>query len=505
MAGDSPAYDSAGGGTATLTNCTVSGNTANGTGGGLFLKGPTINLRMHDQRQHGDWGDGGGLANPGTGTATLTNCIVSGNTATQGRRRLDESRHGHGHLTDCTISGNTAGTAGGGLANYGTATLTNCTVSGNTAGAAGGGLGNYGTATLTNCTISGNTATGNGGGLLNVSGANLTATNCTVSGNTAKNKDGGGLFNAGTAKLSNTIIAGNNASTGPDADGTVLSQGHNLIGITDGSSGWVSTDLTGTGSSPLNPLLAALGNYGGPTQTMALLPGSPAIDAGSSSVPTDQRGVSRPKGSAGDIGAFESSGFTMVTSGSGQSANITEPFASPLVVTVTANNPVEPVAGGQVSFSAPTSGASASLSVQAGDDRFERHGEHGRHRERRRRHLLGDGHGHRRDTPRAILAYQRRLAGRQFDERRRLHGPGCQHAPTGDHLCQHPHQPAPRRSRSIRPHSKAPRRSSSTRALPDLSNTAVPIAINGPGHVATENPGRRKLVELSWHRPSIRA
>ncbi len=241
-------------------------------------------------------------------------------------------------MTDCTISGNTAATNGGGLTNSsnGTATLTNSTVSGNTAGSAGGGLANYGTATLTNCTISGNSA---------------------------QTKGGGGLFNAGTAKLSNTIDAGNNASVGPDADGSVVSEGYNLIGITDGSSGWVSTDLTGTGSSPLNPLLAALGNYGGPTRTMALLPGSAAIDAGKSSVTTDQRGVSRPKGSATDIGAFESSGFTMVASGSGQSANITEAFASPLVATVTANNPIEPVAGGQVAFNAPKSGASASLSV----------------------------------------------------------------------------------------------------------------------------------------------
>ncbi len=245
-----------------------------------------------------------------------------------------------------------------------TVTLTDCTISGNSAGTAGGGLANSGTATLTNCTVSGNTSTDNGGGLVNLSAANLTVIDGTVSGNTAKNLGGGGIFNAGAAKLTNTINAGNNASPGPDADGAVTSEGFNLVGITDGSSGWVSSDLKGTGPSPLNPLLAALGNYGGPTQTLALLPGSPAIEAGSSPVTTDQRGVSRPNGTASDIGAFESSGFTMVTSGSGQSANITEPFASSLVVTVTAKNPVEPVVGGQVSFGAPNNGASASLSVK---------------------------------------------------------------------------------------------------------------------------------------------
>ena len=81
--------------------------------------------------------------------------------------------------------------------------------------------------------------------------------------------------------------------------------------------------MTGTIAQPLNPLLAALGAYDGPTQTMALLPGSPAIDAGnnaliSAGVTTDQRGLARVVDGVVDIGAFESSLFTIaVTSGSG--------------------------------------------------------------------------------------------------------------------------------------------------------------------------------------------
>ena len=67
---------------------------------------------------------------------------------------------------------------------------------------------------------------------------------------------------------------------GPDAAETFVSEGNNLIGETNGSSGWVGSDLTGTVAQPLDPLLAPLAYYGGPTDTMALLPGSPAISAG---------------------------------------------------------------------------------------------------------------------------------------------------------------------------------------------------------------------------------
>jgi hypothetical protein len=178
--------------------------------------------------------------------------------------------------------------------NRGTAALTNCTVSGNSAGIVGGGMynGTFGnttqaaTATLTDCTVSGNSAGILGGGVYN-------------------------SFSSGTSTLGNTIVAGNTASnSGHDAYGTFTSLGHNLIGETDGSGGWVGSDLTGSIASPLNPLLGSLANNGGPTRTMALLPGSPAIDAGNNSlipsgVTTDQRGFDRIVNGTVDIGAFE--------------------------------------------------------------------------------------------------------------------------------------------------------------------------------------------------------
>jgi hypothetical protein len=90
--------------------------------------------------------------------------------------------------------------------------------------------------------------------------------------------------------------------------GPVTSLGYNLVGQADGSSGWVGSDLTGTSASPLDPLLGPLQDNGGPSQTMALLEGSPAIGAGDpqGTPAVDQRGVAR--GSPPSIGAYEFSG-----------------------------------------------------------------------------------------------------------------------------------------------------------------------------------------------------
>ena len=116
-------------------------------------------------------------------------------------------------------------------------------------------------------------------------GSQLTLTSSTVSGNgviVSGPMGGGGIdTNAGRVKIQNTIVANNSASF-PDVSGALTSLGHNLIGIGTGGSGYVNTDLVGTTSNPLNPLLGPLQDNGGPTQTMALLPGSPAIAAGRS-------------------------------------------------------------------------------------------------------------------------------------------------------------------------------------------------------------------------------
>jgi predicted outer membrane repeat protein len=225
-------------------------------------------------------------------------------------------------LNNCTISGNSAN-LGGGICNDGSGSLalSNCTLSGNSALTAGGiyNIGS-GISTLTNCTLSGNVAAANGGGIFNNrTGSTLTLTNCTLSGNSA-NRSGGIVQSAGLVRLKNTLIAGNTASTSsPDIDGIFTSQGYNLIGmISDATITPTTGDQIGTAAAPINPLLGALANNGGPTQTRALLPGSPARNAGDNCVTqtsgclaapltTDQRGTgfNRLVGSAVDIGAVE--------------------------------------------------------------------------------------------------------------------------------------------------------------------------------------------------------
>ena len=194
----------------------------------------------------------------------------------------------------------------------GTLTLTNSTLSGNSTfyGGGGGGIANGGTLTVTNSTVSGNSSYWGGGGIANY--GTLTLTNSTLSGNSAPYS--GGIFNSyATATLKNTIVA--NSPSGGNCvvpSGPFTSQGHNLS--SDGTcAGFFMQPSDMNSTAPLLDL-DGLKDNGGPTHTIALLAGSPAIDAIPASnctdvagnlVETDQRGVARPQGPACDIGAFE--------------------------------------------------------------------------------------------------------------------------------------------------------------------------------------------------------
>lgn len=206
-------------------------------------------------------------------------------------------------LNDLTLrDANGGGSDGGALLNFGATTLNGCTFIGNSAGSGGAIKNAVGTLILNECTLSGNSTGGAGGGGGIVNYASLILNACTLSGNSA-GIFGGAIYSETNAQvaLNNTIAAGN-SSIDIYNNGTLTFAGSNLVQS-------VSVN-PGTGTNPIaaNPLLAPLGNYGGPTQTMPPLRGSPAIDAGSdaaNSFTIDQRGYPRTSGSHVDIGAVE--------------------------------------------------------------------------------------------------------------------------------------------------------------------------------------------------------
>jgi hypothetical protein len=261
------------------------------------------------------------------GNLTVTNSIISGNRGTDffansgifsnsGNLTVTNSTffdNGAGiygfnsniAVTDSTFSGNDVGISS---ANGSNTTATNNTIFGNNTGISGF----FSDIAITNNTISGNNGTGIGSFR-----SFIRVTNSTIFGN-----QGVGIDNSeSTIQLKNTIVAGNSEGIYPDIYGfnSVTDLGNNLIGtgaafsvgfpliIDDRFTNGVNGNIVGTLANPIDPLLGPLANNGGPTQTHALLPGSPAIDAANpnSFSSTDQRGVPRPQGAGPDIGAYE--------------------------------------------------------------------------------------------------------------------------------------------------------------------------------------------------------
>src|SRR5215475_10435382 len=233
--------------------------------------------------------NGGGIYN-GSATVTLNDCVVTANSAQYGGGVYNEAVIGDTALTitNSTIEGNSASKEGGGIYEIGviapvTVTVNNSTLSGNSA-FLGAGIRNVTagmTATLmiSNSSISGNSAdNGDGGGISNQGGnATVEILNSTFSGNSA-GFDGGSIHNTGkaTIDLTDTILeAGDSGGNIVNNGGSVTSHGYNLS--SDEAGGY----LTGPGDQiNTDPMQGPLQNNGGPTFTHALLPGSPAIDAG---------------------------------------------------------------------------------------------------------------------------------------------------------------------------------------------------------------------------------
>ena len=298
-------------GSLTITNSAISYNTASKLGGGIYSDINTASLSLTNTTLDHNmaYDSGGGLytENPGgltPGTYTLDRVSVTDNTA--------------------------SGVGGAGLFLTTSANITNSLIANNNANGTpwtkGGGIeileSNTGgsapiTVTLTNVTITGNTVYGQGGGMdvdLEQSLDSVTLNNLTISGNQrnsfagpSSSLGGGGIFTAGVKNIDieNSIIAGNTTTVGgPDCEGAINSLDYNLIQDTTSCTinGMTTHNVTGVSAN-----LDVLADNSGATKTMALLTGSPALNAADNDTcaETDQRGTSRPQGTYCDMGAYE--------------------------------------------------------------------------------------------------------------------------------------------------------------------------------------------------------
>ena len=215
----------------------------------------------------------------------------------------DGGRVGDLTISTSTIAGNTADYAGGGIfAEVVAFSLDRSTVSGNAAGGdanVGGGIGVYAdTVDITSSTISGNDATGSGGGVFILGDDSTRIAHSTIAENAAGG-DGGGLFiyDVGEIEIDHVILAGNTADGEGDelyGMGGPIAIANSLI---EGEVAQVTVDDGGGNITGEDPMLGALADNGGPTQTHDLLDGSAALDAGDAAFAgdpaTDQRGLPR--------------------------------------------------------------------------------------------------------------------------------------------------------------------------------------------------------------------
>jgi hypothetical protein len=341
-------------GTLRLEHATVAGNTASGPGGEggggiLNLAGATTavvgSTVSHNMVSAGGTDYGGGIYN--LGSMVIDHSAVAGNLVRASSVANQPAYAYGGGIANLGSMSILAGAVnrnqadgglnniihqqgdGGGIYTTGLLTLDGSTVSGNLVGpnnhnSGGGGVYSAGRATLiTNSTIAGNElnthSQGLGGGIYYFA-TSASVRHSTIAANVALSEGsayGGGMASSvSQVSVWDTVVAGNQGVTGPDLYGALASSGYNLFGKSAGGSGYAPSDLL-----DMNALLGPLQDNGGPTLTMALLPGSPAIDSGdNANAPEwDQRGPGYPRIVNGTIdrGAFEVQKTVPGTEGAG--------------------------------------------------------------------------------------------------------------------------------------------------------------------------------------------
>lgn len=299
-------FDVAQGGSLTLSGLTLRNGLADDgvNGGGAIDSHGTVSasaVTFSGNQSPAPTGVSGGAIDS-SGSLTVTSSTFSGNTAQEGGGILSQATT---TITNTTFRGNTATVFGGGafVTVVGTTVASRDTFAANS-GPGGGAIDNDATVKVSDSTFTGNTGGVNGGGAIQNFGT-MTITQSTISGNT--DQYGADLHNFTGAALTvgTSIIAGGEGGANCGSGSPVTDAGYNIDSGT--SCGFTAAAHS---TSNVSPRLGALASNGGPTQTMALLSGSPAIQAIPAATPgcigaTDQRGVIRPQGTGCDIGAYE--------------------------------------------------------------------------------------------------------------------------------------------------------------------------------------------------------
>ena len=301
-AGDADDATGRGGGMINITgpgavrNCSFYGNRASQNGGALYMEDST--LEVTDCTFSGNAADSGGAIYNNGSASLIQRCFFESNFAVLGEGGGIHSMNSPApEVEGCTFFKNEADNRGGGMHIMNNARVRASTFTENEA-ADGGGIFAIGfEPVVMNCTFSKNTATANGGGMQNYWDATTIVTNCTFSGNIAA--AGGNMYNdQSDPTVTNSIFW---AGTGGEITDDAASSPVVSYSVVQGGYGPGSNIIT------TDPKLGPLAANGGPTETMALLSGSSAIDTGTATgAPSvDQRGISRPQGGGYDIGAFE--------------------------------------------------------------------------------------------------------------------------------------------------------------------------------------------------------
>lgn len=306
-----------------LDHATIQNSTDSSFRGGAIYTYGQLEI-SHSTLYNNKAGDGGAIFVDGA-EVTITDSLLDNNTASDDGGAIKIVGSGTLTVNSTTFSNNSATHDGGAIENEGTIDLTDVTCSTNHANYGGCIENPGGTATLNSVTLDNNTSEEFGAGIYNPGGT-IGAFNSTLSGNAAKG-DAGGVFNSGNVGLVSVTLFGNSAGGNGggilnyNANGTQLTL-KNVIVANSAAGGncafdkapssaifSLSSDTTcnfGAGHDSINVLLGPLTNNGGKTKTHLPQPSSPAIDRGTDDAPgVDQRGVTRPQGSAFDIGAVE--------------------------------------------------------------------------------------------------------------------------------------------------------------------------------------------------------